>query len=387
MGAGAVEGLVERLVTASRAAAVAQARLLELVLEVVNAAPDPRFGVDEVAFALSWTGRAAATHEALARQLIDGLPDVFGALAEGRIDLPKARVFADALEGLDRAVARRVAAQVLPLAGDRTTAQLRNRLHRRALAADPEHAQRRRKRAQKERRVILEPSPDGTATLTALGLSPVRAAAAFARISAIAKQRKACGAHASMDQLRADVLLDLLEGVDAPASRGVVDLTVGLETLAGLNEEPAMLGGYGPVGADVARQWVKKNPGYQWRFQIIEPGTGELLLQGITRARPCPPQQDPRARFANAAMARWIRARDKTCRAPGCRVPAKRCDLDHTVRYADGGPTSHDDLAPLCGHHHPMKDEGGWLLYQIAPGHFVWISPLGQIYHVGPEPP
>jgi hypothetical protein len=34
-----------------------------------------------------------------------------------------------------------------------------------------------------------------------------------------------------------------------------------------------------------------------------------------------------------------------------------------------------------------MKDEGGWTLHQPMPGHFIWISPLGQIYHIGPEPP
>ena len=112
MSAGAVEGLVDRLVAANRAAAVAQARLLGLVLQVVNAAPDPRFGVDEVAFALSWTRHAAAAQEALARQLIDGLPEVFAAFADGRIDLPKARVFADALQDLDPAVAHQAAGGV-----------------------------------------------------------------------------------------------------------------------------------------------------------------------------------------------------------------------------------------------------------------------------------
>src|SRR5688572_23390947 len=277
MGAGAVEGLVDRLVAANRAAASAQARVLGLVLEVVNAAPDPRYGVDEVAFALSWTNQAAAAQEGLARQLIDGLPEVFHALAEGRIDLPKARAFADTLEDLDPSVAQQVAGQVLPVAGEKTTAQLRDRLHRRALAADPEHARKRRERAQTERRVILQPAPDGTASLTALGLCPARAAAAFARITQMAKARRAGGAQETMDQLRADVLLDLLEGLESPPARGVIDLIVGLETLAGLNEEPAMLGGYGPVGADIARRWVENNPGYQWRFQINDPDTGELL--------------------------------------------------------------------------------------------------------------
>ena len=105
------------------------------------------------------------------------------------------------------------------------------------------------------------------------------------------------------------------------------------------------------------------------------------------RAVPCPPEQDPDARFPNAAMTAWIRARDRTCRAPGCRVPARNCHLDHTTDYAKGGRTTHGGLGPACAHHHGMKHEGGWQLYQTRPGHFIWISPQGRIYHVGPEPP
>ncbi|WP_203915555.1 HNH endonuclease signature motif containing protein [Rhizocola hellebori] len=86
-------------------------------------------------------------------------------------------------------------------------------------------------------------------------------------------------------------------------------------------------------------------------------------------------------------MTAWIRARDRTCRAPGCRIPARACHLDHTTNYAHGGPTTHDDLGPLCARHHIMKHEGGWQLRQTRPGHFIWISPTGRIYHIKPEPP
>ena len=130
-------GAVEELIAQSRVVARAQARLLELVLQVVDAAPDPRFGVDEVAFALTWTRAAADAQEDLARQLIHGLPEVFAALRAGDIDLPKARVFADVLQTLDPRWRSGSPAQVLPVAPAKTTAQLRAMLHRRALAADP----------------------------------------------------------------------------------------------------------------------------------------------------------------------------------------------------------------------------------------------------------
>ncbi|HCT77408.1 MAG TPA: HNH endonuclease [Micromonosporaceae bacterium] len=381
------EQLVEALLEQAQRVSREQARLLTLVHQVINAAPDPRFGVDEVAFALSWTRQAAAAQEQLARQLIVDLPEVFAALAEGRIDVPKARTFADVLSVLKPEVARAVAAEVLPVAGEKTTAQLRDRLHRKALAADPSHARKRRERGITERRVILEPAIDGTATISAIGLPPHRAAAAFERITAIAKAHKLAGSPQSMDQLRTNALLDLLEGVDIGAiptvRRGVVELTVGLETLAGLNDNAAALAGYGPVAADIARQCARSD--YQWRFSVVRPETGELMFQGLTQARP--PVQDPSARFPNTALARWVGTRDRTCRAKGCRMPARSCDIDHTVDFGHGGLTAHDNLALLCRRHHVMKHEGGWQLHQTSPGRFVWISPHSRIYHVGPEPP
>ena len=288
---------VEELVAQGRVVARAQAGLLELVLQVADAAPDPRYAADEVAFALTWTRAAADAQEDLARQLIHGLPDVFTALRNGDIDLPKARVFADVLQTLDPIVARQVAAQVLPAASGKTTAQLRAMLHRRALAADPEHARKRRAEGVRERRVLVEPCADGTARLTAFGLAPERAHAAFERITAIAKARKLGGATATLDQLRADALLDLLDGttidVTPDPRRGVVELLVGLETLAGLDDNPGQLNGFGPVAADIARQCAAANLHAQWRFSVINSDTGELLLHNITRARPTLIHQAP----------------------------------------------------------------------------------------------
>ncbi|WP_203913335.1 DUF222 domain-containing protein, partial [Rhizocola hellebori] len=205
-------GAIDELIAQNRVVARENARLLSLVRQVFDSAPDPRFGVDEVAFALTWTKAAADAQQSLAHYLITGLPDVFTALHCGDIDVPKARVFADTLHALDPAVAQHVASLVLPVAPQKNTVQLRAMLHRRALAADPDHARKQRTQGVRERRVIVEPAPDGTARLTALGLPPERAQAAFERITAIAKAHKLSGATATMDQLRTDALLDLLEG-------------------------------------------------------------------------------------------------------------------------------------------------------------------------------
>ena len=55
-----------------------------------------------------------------------------------------------------------------------------------------------------------------------------------------------------------------------------------------------------------------------------------------------------------AALARLIRARDGTCRFPGCNTPAERCHLDHVTPYPAGSTTA-ANLQALCGVHHGFK--------------------------------
>ncbi|VBA38323.1 hypothetical protein LAUMK13_02064 [Mycobacterium innocens] len=48
------------------------------------------------------------------------------------------------------------------------------------------------------------------------------------------------------------------------------------------------------------------------------------------------------------ALADFVRCRDLTCRWPGCDQPAVRCDIDHTIPYAAGGPTHAAKLKCYC---------------------------------------
>jgi hypothetical protein len=91
-------------------------------------------------------------------------------------------------------------------------------------------------------------------------------------------------------------------------------------------------------------------------------------------------------RFPAAALARHIQVRDRTCSHPGCRRPARRCDLDHSRDHARGGPTVRANLGPGCARHHRFKHKLGWRLAQPRPGIFEWTSPLGQIYRTRGEP-
>lgn len=77
---------------------------------------------------------------------------------------------------------------------------------------------------------------------------------------------------------------------------------------------------------------------------------------------------------------RILMARDQHCRLPGCRVPAHRGDLDHTVNAAKGGETSNTNLGALCRGHHMLKHHGGWQVAQLDGGVYEWRSPTGRTH-------
>jgi hypothetical protein len=83
-------------------------------------------------------------------------------------------------------------------------------------------------------------------------------------------------------------------------------------------------------------------------------------------------------------LADFVRCRDLTCRFPGCDQPAVRCDLDHSIAYADGGPTHASNLKCLCRLHHLIKTFWGWSDQQLPDGTVVWTSPSRHTYVTTP---
>lgn len=179
----------------------------------------------------------------------------------------------------------------------------------------------------------------------------------------------------TMDQLRADLLCDLLltgmPAIDATRSddgpgalgaiRAHVQITIPATVLLGA-EAPADLVGRCPIDAQTARTLAAQARG-PWERVIIHPVTG-VVLHTDTCQR-------------TAAMDRHLKARDRHCRFPGCRAPAIRCELDHTVDWADGGTTDVRNLAHLCQRHHSMKQFTPWKVRQLPGGILEWTSPLG----------
>jgi Domain of unknown function (DUF222)/HNH endonuclease len=346
-----------------------------------DAAPDPRVGDhihNETGMLLAWTRPAAqrllSTGVSLAR-----LPATSEALWAGRIDRLKAELIAYETGALDAELAAAVELLVIDDAPRLTTGQLRARLRRAVLAADPDAVRRRVAAAARDARVEMYGEVSGgTAALCGRDLPTRGALAADQRIDAAARELKAAGVDATLPQLRAAVFLGLLTGSDPrtflPPSpddqtvadpgpgtasppptdatsnpgaaggawlgpgpvtlRGSVNLTMPLASWLGQSFSPGDIAGFGPATAETCQDiadWISENPGSRWCVTLTDK-TGRAVGHGCAR-RPPPARGDP------AGLAAWL-ARLKiepieagTCtharEVPGYRIPAR---LHHIVK-------------------------------------------------------
>jgi hypothetical protein len=215
-----------------RLAAWAQARELAAVAEIAarRAEANPNIDADEngrpcqlppeaaaeVALELRMSQYGASDWTSLGCQLQWDLPGTGAALATGTIDLGRARIIAEGTALLSAEDAATVEQRVLPGAAGQTNGQLRAAVRRAVLAVDPEGAEQRRRDTERHAKVVLHPGEEGTATLHGSCLPGIQAAAAMARITAMARALKSSGAHGGLDLLRAHIYLGLLLGTLPP---------------------------------------------------------------------------------------------------------------------------------------------------------------------------
>ena len=333
---------------------------------------------EEVGCALHLAGPTAAGRLAVAGILTGQLPATLQALQDGRITYWHARALAEAVAPMAEATAAQIEASVLPDAARQTVGEFRVAVGKAVLRADPASAEQRHQRALGDRCVRVRPVEDGMASLWAL-LPAEGAAALMATVDALASVTPADDPRTA-DHRRADALVDLgaaaLHDPHLPKAQGLrphIQVTVALSTLLGLDEHPAELGGYGAIHAELARR-IAADPTATWRRLVTDPIGGALLDYGRRTYRP------------PADLARFVIARDRQCVFPHCHRPADRCDLDHRVRYSDGGETSAGNMVPICERHHYGKDEHGWQLRRDADGGYTWTSPTGHTYRNTPPP-
>ena len=331
----------------------------------------------EIAAGLTLTRSSSRTELSRALVLNDRLHRVWSALSAGSIDLARARVFEKALGHLPDETVDPVLDQILEDAGNLTTGQLRAGLSRLILAVDPDGSASAFEEGLSDRGVATYPNPDLTGSFLVHNGNPVDIAAARAHVEEIARSLKTAEEPRSLDEIRADVALDLLQGkcrhMRDPKGAGRTNLMVSAETLLGLSNEPGELEGYGPVMAEIARKTARENVDGEWSFIVTD--NGRPVATGTLSRRP------------TAGQRRHLEAVYPTCVFPGCRQPSFHCDLDHRKPHSQGGPTHNDNLGPLCRHHHMVRHHAPWQLLRLPDGDHQWTSPLGHTYIRKRAPP
>lgn len=390
---------------ARRCAAIA-ALLVQRTLEAEDADPDPGWSMitgfarttAEVSAAMNLSPKGSQHLVAQAEALDVRLPKVAALLLEGKTDWRTTELIISRTELVSdqELMARLDASLAQRIGGWQCWSRQRiiNEVDAAVCEVDPEAVKERRVRANNERHITVTPLPDGTALIR--GKLPATAAAAFDQclsqlaVAVCAKDSR------TITQRRADALTALREGralacdcgqpdcparaaeTAAPAAGGtqtVLNVIATEATVTGDSEQPGYLDGYGVIDAEQVR---------------------ELAETASIRPVECPaPTVHEALRYQpSAALERWVRWRDLTCRFPGCGRKAAICDLDHTLpfNHADpknGGWTVWWGLACYCREHHRLKTfhsgPGGWRDRQLDDGTIVWTSPTGREYRTSPH--
>ncbi|QXG76214.1 HNH endonuclease [Modestobacter sp. L9-4] len=336
---------------------------------------------------------------------------------------------------VEPAVVAEVEAQALEWAhAGETPARLRERTAAALIAVDAAAADRRRERAERAADVRVRSVGDGMSELIADLPTPV-AAACRETVDAYARMAKDDGDERSIVQLRALALSDLIlrpwdtsrEPVTAHlqlvAPLPVVLRRVGAGTLLApsaadddtpaapawtpTDEDAASVDG-APITHEQLRDLLDQLDslcpgglqaprGGSLDVSLVDPVTGalratvsrpelqRLVCRGCTDhpgggcGCPVTDRPPPVDRYTpTPAQRRFLHARDRTCRHPGCRRPAARTDLDHVQAHSDGGATDCANLCCLCRRHHRLKTHApGWRFAMSTDGVLSVTTPSG----------
>ncbi len=169
----------------------------------------------------------------------------------------------------------------------------------------------------------------------------------------------------SPGQRRADALVELcrrqLDGGGLPevgGQRPHLTIKASAETLAGISGQPA---------GDL--EWAPPIPAETVRRLACDAALTRIVGTGQTA------EASHATRTIPPAMRRALAARDRGCQFEGCDRPDAWVDGHHVKHWADGGPTTMDNLTLLCRRHHRKVHEEGWQLKRETDGRVVAIAP------------
>ena len=341
----------------SAAVAAVQARTLvqleaAVTLDSVQRGESPRQAVRiaraEASAALKASPSAAGQSMASCRRLVQSMPGLLTALADGRM-VPAAghvvgRVLGPATPRQRSQVDEVLTAHLGSLEGcgpQEWGDEAERVLH----ALDPGGAAERHREARRSRSVTVRRGRHGMATITAhvTGLDGARIRQGLA---VGAEQARAGGDRRGHQQIMADLFADALigrgDGVD-PSTLEIGVLITDRSLLAPAHADAATIEGYGSVPFEHIRDAMRhaldadgEDPelALTLRRLFLDPEDGQLVAVE-SRSRRFPP-----------GLARLLRYAHQSCRAPYWDAGIRQ--LDHIVPWSRGGKTSRDNGNGAC---------------------------------------
>jgi hypothetical protein len=355
----------------------------------------------EITAALRMSPRTGEARILEAQELTNAWRPLLEAMLAGEITIDHTRAVGRELRNLPghgsaepevekayRKSCAKVLAQVVPFATTHAPGETARKARDLVTAVDPAGARaRRRKAAEQDHGVFLNPLEPGTSEIRAV-MPTAYAEAIHQAVRMLAKDSRFETAEGCVTkgQRQAAALVALTLGdpgsvaeVTGPVHEAKINVHVSvlvpLETITSTSDACGRIGNT-PATADEVRDLIAQAALKSSTIRrLVTDSTGCILDAGRSHY------------LASDIQKLVIRLRDGYCRFPGCNAPAERCEVDHVVPYDAGGPTDLWDLGPLCKHHHQMKTGGYWhIITSHRDGTCRWRSPLGRIYeHTPPE--
>ena len=367
---------------------------------------------------------AAASHSLAARRrLVADMPEMLTALADCQVTAADAyrtsRSFAP-LTSAQRREADRLLGRRLPYLDGAGSQEWDDARAAAISLADPEGEARRHQLAKRERHVKVRRGEHGMATLSA-HITALDAALIRKRLSLEAERLRAGGDRRGHQAIQADSFVNTLLGREDGMEPITLDIGVIITDRVLLDPgvgDLAQIEGYGTVPAEAVRESMRdpldaiitadqhdqheqhdqcdRHDGRDRHDRCASecssqdcPGEsygpdGPALRAVLRRLyeHPRAPELvaiESHARAFPAALARFIRMRDRTCRGPHCNAPIRH--IDHIDTHAFGGPTSLENGQGACAYCNDKEQQLKSVKRVGDPttdGHVVeWTTPLG----------
>ena len=188
------------------------------------------FAADQLAHELHLTVTSAAAQMDYASTVTSRLPATYAALHAGTIHPVHARIIEEEtriLSGKDAAKADAVLAEA---AGSLTFGKLRSTAHRLVLELDPESAERRKETARQDAHVRRFREESGNAGMVARELPPDEVLASWQHVEQRALDLRAADIPGTLQELRVQAYLDLLQERDSRCAPADPDANTGRST-------------------------------------------------------------------------------------------------------------------------------------------------------------